>query len=52
MNRRLYVANTSFADDQGKKRLLYEDLGVKEYWILNVQNMNLSHYSKNPYFFS
>ncbi|MBN3870114.1 Uma2 family endonuclease [Nostoc sp. JL33] len=41
MNRRLYVANTSLADDQGKKRLLYEDLGVKEYWILNVQNMQV-----------
>ncbi|MCG6134295.1 MAG: Uma2 family endonuclease [Nostoc sp. LLA-1] len=25
------VANTSLADDQGAKRLLYEDLGVKEY---------------------
>ncbi|MBN3947904.1 MAG: Uma2 family endonuclease [Nostoc sp. NMS7] len=35
------VANTSLADDQGKKRLLYEDLGVKEYWILNVQNVQL-----------
>ncbi|MHC5826199.1 MAG: Uma2 family endonuclease, partial [Nostoc sp.] len=35
------VANTSLADDQGKKRLLYEDLGVKEYWILNVQNVQV-----------
>ncbi|MHC5764591.1 MAG: Uma2 family endonuclease [Nostoc sp.] len=35
------VANTSLADDQGEKRLLYEDLGVKEYWILNVQNVQV-----------
>ncbi|RCJ14690.1 hypothetical protein A6S26_11375 [Nostoc sp. ATCC 43529] len=35
------VANTSLADDLGNKRLLYEDLGVKEYWILNVQNVEI-----------
>jgi Uma2 family endonuclease len=35
------VANTSLADDQGQKRILYEDLGVKEYWILNVQNVQI-----------
>ncbi|MEH1797750.1 MAG: Uma2 family endonuclease [Nostoc sp.] len=35
------VANTSLADDQGEKRLLYEDLRVKEYWILNVQNVQV-----------
>lgn len=35
------VANTSLADDQGAKRLLYEDLQVKEYWILDVQNVRI-----------
>ncbi|MCL1471705.1 Uma2 family endonuclease [Argonema antarcticum] len=35
------VANTSLADDQGAKRLLYEDLEVKEYWILDVQNIRI-----------
>jgi len=35
------VANTSLADDQGEKRLLYEDLGVGEYWILDVQNVRI-----------
>ncbi len=31
------IANTSLADDQGEKRLLYEELGIKEYWIVNVK---------------
>jgi Uma2 family endonuclease len=35
------VAKSSLRDDQGAKRLLYEDLNVKEYWIIDVQNMQL-----------
>lgn len=31
------IANNSLADDQGEKRLLYEELGIKEYWIVNVK---------------
>lgn len=35
------IANTSLSDDQGEKRLLYEDLQVKEYWIFDVRNVRV-----------
>ncbi|MDJ0746017.1 MAG: Uma2 family endonuclease [Xenococcaceae cyanobacterium MO_167.B27] len=35
------VSNTSLSDDLGKKRLLYEDLGIAEYWIIDVQNVQV-----------
>ncbi|MCL1464052.1 Uma2 family endonuclease [Argonema galeatum] len=31
------VADTSLADDLGEKRLLYEELEVREYWVVDVQ---------------
>jgi Uma2 family endonuclease len=39
------VANTSLADDQGEKRLLYEDLNVNEYWIVNVKTATIMAFS-------
>ena len=35
------MANTSLADDKGEKLLLYEELGVDEYWIIDVQNVQV-----------
>ncbi len=31
------IAATSLSEDLGLKRLLYESLGVKEYWVVNVE---------------
>jgi Uma2 family endonuclease len=35
------ISDTSLADDLGTKRLQYEDLGISEYWIVNVQTMQI-----------
>jgi Uma2 family endonuclease len=35
------ISDTSISDDLGTKRLQYEDLGISEYWIVNVQTMQI-----------
>ncbi len=32
------ISNTTINDDLGAKRMLYEEMGVAEYWIVDVQN--------------
>ncbi len=39
------IANSSLLDDQGAKRLLYEDLRVKEYWIFDVKNIRVQAFA-------
>ena len=35
------VSNSSLSDDLGEKRLLYEDLQIPEYWVVDVQNVRV-----------
>jgi Uma2 family endonuclease len=35
------ISDTTFNDDIGEKRLQYEELGISEYWIVNVQTSKI-----------
>lgn len=39
------VSDTSLSDDLGEKRLQYEDLGIPEYWSVNVQKAQILAFS-------
>ena len=39
------IASTSWNDDLGTKRLLYERLGVSEYWVVNVATTQVIAFS-------
>jgi Putative restriction endonuclease len=32
------ISNTTLEDDLGAKRLLYEEMGIAEYWVVDVQS--------------
>ncbi|MFP4336310.1 MAG: Uma2 family endonuclease [Halothece sp.] len=38
----LEISSTSLSDDLGQKRLLYERLGVREYWVVNSNNTSVT----------
>jgi len=42
------ISDTTFNDDLGTKRLQYEELGIKEYWIVNVQTMKIYAFAITP----
>ncbi len=42
------VADTTFKDDIGEKRLQYEELGVAEYWVWDVTNQNILAFAIGP----
>jgi Uma2 family endonuclease len=35
------ISNTTIEDDLGAKRLLYEEMGVSEYWVVDVQKSQI-----------
>lgn len=41
------IGASSFKDDLGAKRLLYEHLGVQEYWVFNVEATELFAFDVN-----
>ena len=44
-NLTIEIARSSLLDDLGTKRALYEELGVNEYWVVDVQKAQLLAYS-------
>jgi Uma2 family endonuclease len=42
------IANTSLADDLGQKRLIYEDLAIAEYWVVDVKKTRITAFKIVP----
>lgn len=44
-NLAIEISDTSLPDDLGVKRLQYEDLGLREYWVVDVQASHIYAFS-------
>jgi Uma2 family endonuclease len=42
------ISDTSLSDDKGEKRIQYEDLGIPEYWIVDVKNCQILAFAIAP----
>jgi Uma2 family endonuclease len=42
------ISNTSLGDDKGEKRIQYETIGISEYWIVDVQNLQVIAWAIAP----
>lgn len=42
------IANTSLADDLGQKCLIYEDLAIAEYWVVDVKKAQITAFKIVP----
>lgn len=39
------MGKTTIADDLGRKRILYEDLAILEYWLVDVQQAEITAFA-------
>lgn len=42
------ISDTSISDDKGEKRIQYETLGISEYWIVDVQKLQIIAWAIAP----
>jgi Uma2 family endonuclease len=42
------ISDTSLADDKSEKRIQYETIGISEYWIVDVQNLQIIAWAIAP----
>jgi Uma2 family endonuclease len=40
------IADACLEDDLGKKRLLYEEMGIAEYWVVNIETVQIIAFRK------